>query len=52
MIRPGADAGLAQPGRERIDLAPRGAIDDARVAAVAGEHVVELPLQIARASTR
>ena len=41
----GANAGLDQPRCQRIDFAPRGAVDDARLAAAAGHHVQNLPLQ-------
>ena len=41
----GANAGLDQPRCQRIDFAPRGAVDDARLAAAAGHHIENLPLQ-------
>ena len=46
VVRPGADAGLGQPRRQRIDLTPRRAVDDARLAAVTREDVEQLALQI------
>ena len=45
VIRQGAHTALAQPRRERVDLAARRAVDDPRLAAVAGEDVEQLPLQ-------
>ena len=36
MVGPGANAGLGQPRRQRVDLAARRAVDDAGLAACAG----------------
>ena len=41
----GANAGLDQPRRQRVDFAPRGAVDDARLAAATGHHIQNLALQ-------
>ena len=45
VVRQRRGADLGEPRGERIDLPPRRAVDDARLAAVAFEHVEELPLQ-------
>ena len=41
-----------QPRGQRVHLAPRRAVDDARLAAMPREHVVQLPLQRRRAAAR
>ena len=46
VVRQRAHAALAQPRGERVDLAPRRAVDDARLAAVPREDVEQLPLQV------
>ena len=45
VIRQGRDADARQPSRKRIDLLPREAVDDARLGAMAAEHLLQLALQ-------
>ncbi len=46
MIRTGAHPGLDEPCRQRVDLAARQAVDDARLAAAPAQDVEDLPLQV------
>src|SRR5207302_10349653 len=45
MIRRRRQARAGQPCAERVDLAARDAVDDARLTAVARDNLLELPLQ-------
>src|SRR5205807_747343 len=47
MVRRRAQAGLDEPRRERLHLAARRAVDDARFAVMAREDVGQLAMQVA-----
>src|SRR5262249_45203992 len=46
VVRRGAHADLDEPGRDRVDLAARQTINDARLPAMAREDVLNLTLEI------